>query len=203
VAFNGPGGHSFGAFGIVNPMGALARTVVGLYEVEVPKEPKTTYSASVVGGGTSVNSIPESVWLQVDMRSEGPEQLAALERQFLEIVERSVEAENAARSTKDGSINAEPEVIGDRPAGRTAADSEIVRFTEAAYRSEGIDVASRASSTDANMPMSLGIPAITVSRSASGDRAHAPDEWLGIQKADNVKLRRILLASILATAGVE
>ena len=203
VTFNGPGGHSFGAFGIVNPMGALARTVSGLYEVEVPKEPKTTYSASVVGGGTSVNSIPESVWLQVDMRSEGPEQLAALERQFLAIVERSVVAENAARSTSEGRISAEPELIGDRPAGSTAADLDIVRFTEAAYRAEGIEVASRASSTDSNLPMSLGIPAITVSRSASGGRAHAPDEWLGIEKVENVKLKRILLASILATAGVE
>lgn len=202
VTFKGPGGHSYGAFGIVNPMGALGRTIVDLYRIEVPSQPKTTYSAGVVGGGTSVNSIPESVWLQVDMRSEAPEPLAALERQFLGIVERAVAAENQARSTSEGRISAEPELIGDRPAGSTPDSADIVRFAEAAYRSEGITLEKRSSSTDSNLPMSLGIPAVTVSRSASGGRAHSPDEWLGIEKADNVKLKRILLAMILATAGV-
>lgn len=202
MTFKGPGGHSYGAFGIVNPMAALGQTVVELYKVEVPAKPKTTYSASVVGGGISVNSIPEQVWLEVDMRSEDPGQLATLEQQFLAIVDRSVEAENSARSTEDGRISAEKKKIGDRPAGETPPSTDIVRFAEAAYRAEGIDVERRASSTDSNLPMSLDIPAITLSRGASGGRAHAPDEWLGIEKADNVKLKRILLATILATAGV-
>ena len=201
VTYKGPGGHSYGAFGIVNPMGALGQTVTDLYKVRVPQKPKTTYSASVVGGGTSVNSIPESVWLEVDMRSEDSTELAKLERQFLAIVARSVEAENAARSTREGRVTAEPKKIGDRPAGRTPDSADIIRFAEAAYRGEGITVRKSASSTDSNIPMSLGIPAITLSRSASGGRAHAPDEWIGIEKADNVKLKRILLATVLATAG--
>ena len=203
VTYKGPGGHSYGAFGIVNPMGALGQTVLELYKVEVPEEPKTTYSASVVGGGTSVNSIPEQVWLEVDMRSEQPGELAKLERQFLRIVDRSVEAENAARSTAEGRITAERKKIGDRPAGETPASSDIVRFAEAAYRAEGIEVRRAASSTDANIPMSLDIPSVTMSRVATGGRAHAPDEWIGIEKDANVKLKRILLATILATAGAE
>jgi acetylornithine deacetylase/succinyl-diaminopimelate desuccinylase-like protein len=202
VTFKGPGGHSYGAFGLVNPMAALGQTVVDLYKVQVPAKPKTTYSASVVGGGTSVNSIPEEVWLQVDMRSEDPAPLASLEREFLAIVHRAVASENRERSTKDGKITAEPELIGDRPAGRTPASADIVRFAEAAYRAEGIAVKQTASSTDANLPMSLGIPAVTMSRVATGGRAHAPDEWIGVEKPANVKLKRILLATILATAGV-
>ena len=202
ITYKGPGGHSYGAFGLVNPMAALGQTVVDLYKLQVPANPKTTYSASVVGGGTSVNSIPESVWLDVDMRSASAAELAKLETQFLAVVERSVAAENAARSTRDGRISAEPKKIGDRPAGQTPPSADIVRFAEAAYRTEGINVRRTDASTDSNLPMSLGIPAITMSRVARGARAHAPDEWIGIEKAPNVKLKRILLATILATAGV-
>ena len=201
VTYKGPGGHSYGAFGIVNPMGALAGTVSGLYQLPVPARPKTTYSASVIGGGTSVNSIPEEVWLEVDMRSESADELAKLEQQFLAVVDRSVEAENGARSTKEGRVSADRKKIGDRPAGSTRDDADIVRFAEAAYRAEGITVRKSASSTDSNLPMSLGIPAATLSRVATGGRAHAPDEWVGIEKADNVKLKRILLTIILASAG--
>ena len=202
VTFRGPGGHSWGAFGIVNPMAALAGTVAGLYRVEVPKDPKTTYSASVVGGGTSVNAIPEEVWLEVDMRSASAEELAKLDRQFLAVVGSAVAAENGARSTGQGSVTAEPKLIGDRPAGRTALDADLLRHTLAAYRSEGIEVRQAAASTDGNVPMSLGIPSVTVSGNATGGRAHAPDEWIGTDKAENVRLKRIVLAAILAAAGM-
>jgi acetylornithine deacetylase/succinyl-diaminopimelate desuccinylase-like protein len=202
VTFRGPGGHSYGAFGLVNPMAALAGAVSALYRIEVPTSPKTTYSASVVGGGTSVNAIPEEVWLEVDMRSESAEALATLEKAFLAGVERSVAAENAARSTKEGKISAEAKPIGDRPAGQTPDSADIVRFATAAYKAEGIELKRTSASTDSNLPMSLGIPAVTLSRTARSARAHAPDEWIGIEKADNVKLKRIALATILAVAGV-
>ena len=201
VTFNGPGGHSYGAFGIVNPMVALANTVAGLYAIKVPADPKTTYSASVVGGGTSVNAIPDEVWLEVDMRSASAAELAKLEKQFLALVPQAVAAENAARSTAPGKVSAQLKPIGDRPAGATPADADIVRFAEAAYRAEGLKVDSGTASTDSNIPMSLGIPALTMSRVAEGGRAHAPDEWIDVSKAPNVKLKRILLSTILATAG--
>jgi acetylornithine deacetylase/succinyl-diaminopimelate desuccinylase-like protein len=202
VTFKGPGGHSYGAFGIVNPMAALAQTVTGLYKLKVPSEPKTTYSASVVGGGTSVNAIPAEVWLEVDMRSASAAELAKLETQFLAIVPKAVAAENAARSTKPGKISAELKPIGDRPAGHTDPNADIVRFAEAAFRSEGIAVKKGTSSTDSNIPMSLRIPAITMGHIADGGRAHSPDEWIDTAKAPNLKLKRILLATILAAAGM-
>jgi tripeptide aminopeptidase len=202
VTFKGPGGHSYGAFGIVNPLVPLATTVSDLYKLDVPANPKTTYSASVIGGGTSVNAIPEQVWLEVDMRSASAAELAKLERQFLEIVPRAVAAENAARSTASGKISADVKPIGARPAGATPPDAEIVRFAEAAYQAEGLKLEKATSSTDANEPMSLGIPAITMSRIANGGGAHSPGEWVDVEKAPNVKLKRILLATILATAGV-
>jgi acetylornithine deacetylase/succinyl-diaminopimelate desuccinylase-like protein len=202
VTFKGPGGHSYGAFGLVNPMGALAGAVTELYAIKVPASPKTTYSASVVGGGTSVNAIPEEVWLEVDMRSESAEALGTLERSFLAGVERAVAAENAARSTREGKVTADLKPIGDRPAGTTAETADIVRLATAAWKVEGIALKYASASTDANLPMSLGIPAVTMSRVARNARAHSPDEWIGIEKADNVKLKRMALATILAAAGM-
>jgi len=202
VTFKGPGGHSYGAFGLVNPLVPLATTVNELYKLNVPKNPKTTYSASVIGGGTSVNAIPEQVWLEVDMRSASAAELQKLEQQFLAIVPRAVAAENAARLTTTGRVTADLKPIGDRPAGATKRDSDIVRVAEAAYRAEGITVKQDTSSTDSNVPMNLGIPAITLSRIAKGGGAHSPGEWVDVDKAPNVKLKRILLTTILGTAGV-
>jgi tripeptide aminopeptidase len=202
VTFKGPGGHSYGAFGIVNPLAALAATVTELYKLSVPTEPKTTYSASVIGGGTSVNTIPDQVWLEVDMRSVSAAELDNLERQFLDIVPRTVAAENAARSTRVGSVKAELKPIGTRPAGSTPADADIVRYAEAAYRAEAISVSKGTSSTDSNEPMRLGIPAITLSHIARASGAHSPAEWVDVEKAPNVRLKRVLLTTILATAGV-
>ena len=202
ITYKGPGGHSYGAFGIINPLVPLATTVTELYKIEVPSEPKTTYSASVIGGGTSVNAIPNQVWLEVDMRSASAAELATLEKQFLAIVPRAVAQENAARSTRVGTISAEVKPIGDRPAGHTPDSADIVRFAEAAYRAEGLQMDKGTSSTDANEPMSLGIPAITMSRVVKSFGAHSPAEWIDVEKAPNVKLKRILLSTILATAGV-
>lgn len=203
VTFKGPGGHSYGAFGLVNPMAAMSQAVVDFYKMPVPADIKTTYSASVVGGGTSVNSIPDEVWMDFDMRSESAAELAKLEKNFLAIMAAAAETENKARSTKEGPVTAEPKVIGDRPAGQTDRASDLVQFVTAAYRSEGVDLAYRSSSTDANLPISLGIPAITISRVVRGERAHALDEWVGIEKDPNVQLKKIALATIIAVAGME
>jgi acetylornithine deacetylase/succinyl-diaminopimelate desuccinylase-like protein len=201
VTFKGPGGHSYGAFGLVNPAAALAGMIAELYRIEPPKAPKTTYNVGVIAGGTSVNAIPESASAEIDMRSESAAELARLEQSFLAAVQRAAAAENEARSTGEGPVIAEARPIGDRPAGQTPESADIVRFAAAAYRSEGVTLTYHSASTDSNLPISLGIPAVTLSRVASGGRAHAPDEWIGIEKAPNVKLKRIVLATILATAG--
>lgn len=201
LSFKGPGGHSFGAFGLVNPMTAMSQTVVDLYKISVPKAPKTTFSASVVGGGSSVNAIPREVWLEVDMRSESATELATLEKSFLATVDRAVASENAARSIKDGAISVEKKIVGDRPAGNTASDTALVRQTSAAYAAEGVAARLSFSSTDANVPMSLGIPAITIPRAATGERGHSPDEWIDISAPESLRVKRMDLLAILAAAG--
>jgi acetylornithine deacetylase/succinyl-diaminopimelate desuccinylase-like protein len=178
LAFKGPGGHSYGAFGIVNPMAAMAETVSGLYAIDVPSDPKTTYAASVVSGGTSVNTIPDEILLEVDMRSSDPAALAQLEQAMLAAAEAAVAGENAARSVNAGVVTLTPQLIGDRPAGSTAVDHPLVRDAIAASQAAGFTPRLDASSTDANIPMSLGIPALTIGTGAGGGRTHSVDEYL-------------------------
>lgn len=203
VTFTGPGGHSFGAFGLVNPMVAMSQTVVDLYKVEVPKSPKTTYSASVTGGGTSVNSIPNKVFMEFDMRSASAEELGKLEQRFLGIVSAAVDGENRARSTREGEIKVDLKVIGDRPAGSTPADSELVKVAQAAITANGLKPELNTSSTDANVPMHLGIPGITIGSGGSGGRAHSLDEWIDVEKGASLKGMLPGLTMLLAMAEME
>ncbi|MBU3078235.1 M20/M25/M40 family metallo-hydrolase [Sphingomonas sp. XMGL2] len=203
VTFKGPGGHSYGAFGLVNPMVAMSQAVVDFYKIPVPQGIKTTYSASVVGGGTSVNAIPREVWMEFDMRSESAAELAKVEKRFLEILPQAAAGENAARSTKEGPITVDIKLIGDRPAGQTDRSSDIVQFASAAYAAEGIPLRFSSSSTDSNIAISLGIPAITIGRVANSGRGHSLDEWIGTEKEPNVRLQKMDLAMILAMAGMK
>jgi di/tripeptidase len=203
VTFKGPGGHSYGAFGIVNPMTAMARAVTDLYAVQTPKEPKTTYSASVTGGGTSVNSIPNSVFMEFDMRSESAAELAKLDQTLVGILDKAVEGENAARDTRNGKISYEAKVIGERPAGNTPQTAEIVKLTAGAITALGFSPQHEDSSTDSNVPMSLGIPAVTIGAGGKAGRAHALDEWIDVEKGESLKGMQVGLAALLAVAGVQ
>ncbi|KQV55901.1 MULTISPECIES: M20/M25/M40 family metallo-hydrolase [unclassified Caulobacter] len=203
VTFKGPGGHSYGAFGIVNPMAAMAQAVTDLYAVQTPKQPKTTYSASVTGGGTSVNSIPNSVFMEFDMRSESAAELAKLDQTLVGILDKAVAGENAARSIQDGKVSYEAKVIGERPAGNTPETADIVVLTAAAISALGFKPEHEDSSTDSNVPMSLGIPAVTIGAGGKGGRAHALDEWIDVEKAPTVKGMQVGLAALLAAAGME
>ena len=203
VTFRGPGGHSYGAYGLVNPMAAMGATVVEMNKLRPPANPKTTYVTSVVGGGTSVNAIPDSIWLEVDMRSESPAELARIDGQFRQIVQEAVPAENTARSTRAGVITADLKRIGERPAGATPRDAEIVRLTAAAIRAGGQTPLFTAGSTDSNLPISLGIPAVTIGSGGSGGRAHAPDEWIDVARPASVEGMGIGLSAVLAVAGYQ
>jgi tripeptide aminopeptidase len=202
VTFRGPGGHSFGAFGIVNPMFAMARAIDELAQVRVPESPRTTFSASVTGGGTSINSIPNEVWTDFDLRSESAEELATLEARFLAIVADAVRAENHARSVIAGSITAETKPTGDRPAGRTDPDSDLVRLAHAAIAAHGFTPGFEASSTDANIPMSLGIPAIKIGTGGTGGRAHSLEEWIDVTPDPSIRGMAAGLTTLLGLAGV-
>lgn len=200
--FRGPGGHSYGAFGIVNPMAAMAQATRRLYEIEVPRQPRTTYSASVTGGGVSVNSIPAEVFTEYDMRSESPQALASLEARLLAIFEEVVAEENAARSTSQGEVTVEAKMIGDRPAGGTAADSPFILGLAGAVTALGYEPRLSASSTDSNIPMSLGVPAATMGSGGTGGRAHALDEWIDVEPQESVRGMSAGLLAILTAAGV-
>lgn len=201
IVFKGPGGHSYGAFGIVNPMAAMGAAIADIYRLQPPATPKTTFSASVTGGGTSVNAIPSEVFVDIDMRSEDAAALATLEKQVLGIVAKSVADENAARSTRVGQVSVDPQPIGDRPAGRTPADAAIVQVTQAAVTARGFKPTLDASSTDANIAMSLGVPAVTIGAGGSGGRAHALDEWTDVAKPESVKGMGVGLLALMTTAG--
>ncbi|KTE21303.1 peptidase M20 [Sphingopyxis sp. H050] len=203
ITWKGPGGHSFSAFGLVNPMTAMSQAVVDLYKIQVPAQPRTTYAASVTGGGTSVNSIPNEAYMEFDMRSESPAELAKLEQAFLGVVRKSVESENTARSVKEGPITADIKLIGDRPAGETAATQPIVQNAQAIIRANGLKPISSFSSTDSNLPMSLGIPAVTIGSGGEGGRAHALDEWIDVEKTKSLSGAKVGLGILLATAGVQ
>ncbi len=202
VTFRGPGGHSFMDFGIVSPAFALAGAMSGLSRLEVPAEPKTTFSASVVGGGTSVNSIPNEVWVEVDLRSDDADELRRIDAAFAAIVERALAEENAARDTRKGAVTAEAKLIGDRPAGAIDAASDLVAHARAAASALGFAPRSVASSTDASIPISLGIPGIAVSAGA-GDGAHTLGEWIDVEPERSLHDAQLAFATILAMAGME
>jgi tripeptide aminopeptidase len=203
VSFRGPGGHSFSAFGLVNPAYAMARAMLTLSALAAPEVPQTTHCASVMGGGTSVNAIPNEVWMEVDLRSQSAAELARLEAEFLAGVEAATAAENAARSTREGAIVAEVTPIGDRPAGHTAPDTAIVQLATAAVAAHGYTPQQSYSSTDANIPMSLGIPAIKIGSGGRGGHAHSLEEWIDVEPVESLRGMSASLATILAVAGME
>ena len=131
-------------------------------KVVVPATPKTTFNVGVMGGGTSVNSIPGECWMDVDMRSESPAELTKLDRTFHALMQQAVDEENAARSTTQGRIAVDLKLIGDRPSGETPATSPLAATAAAAVRALGMTPTFNYSSTDSNIPISRGIPAITI-----------------------------------------
>jgi len=200
VAFKGPGGHSYGAFGLVNPAYAMAAAIARFSDVQVPASPKTTFNVGVVTGGTSVNSIPSAVSMDVDMRSESCAELAKVDAAFLAIVKSAVADENRARSTREGRIEADPTVIGERPCGETPMEAPILKTTAAVVQAFGLKPSYGFSSTDSNIPMSMGIPALTIGRGPGG-RSHSPDEWTDVAPAGVAQSVEVALAIVLAVAG--
>jgi len=202
VTFKGPGGHSYGSFGIVNPAYAMAKAIDKLSRIQVPSDPRTTFNVGVVSGGTSVNSIPNEVSMEVDMRSESEEELAKENATFLSLMREAVDEENKARSTAEGRIELDAKLVGDRPGGGTAIGSTMVQAASAVIREFGMIPHYGIASTDANIPMSMRIPAITIDSGGPGGRAHALDEWIDVEKASNLKGINVAMGVLLSLAGV-
>jgi tripeptide aminopeptidase len=189
VTFKGPGGHSFGAFGLANPIHALGRATAVIADLQVPATPKTTFNVGRIGGGTSVNSIPFEAWMEIDMRSSDATALADVDRRINAAIDDAVLAENK-RWGKTHQVDVDKKLVGDRPAGRTGADTPIVQTALSVAKALGFEPHLLEGSTDSNLPMSLGIPAITISGGGTGHKAHALDEsfdttdsWKGTQRA--------------------
>jgi tripeptide aminopeptidase len=201
VTFKGPGGHSYGAFGLVSPAFAMGSAMQKFSKMTVPAAPKTTFNVGVIGGGTSVNSIPGESWMDVDMRSESPAELAKLDRTFRALMQQAADEENAARSTGQGRITVDLKLIGDRPSGETPKTAPLVQTAAAAIHALGMTPRFNYGSTDANLPISLGIPAITIDSGGRGDRAHALDEWIDVERTASLKGIESALLTLLALAG--
>ena len=188
VTFKGPGGHSYGAFGMVNPIQALGRAMSRIADFQVPTEPKTTFNVGRIGGGTSVNAIPYEAWAEVDMRSADPAALKSLDAKFHKAIDDAVADENARWGSR--ALTVEKTLVGDRPAGRTPADAPIVVASVSVTKALSFPVSLDEGSTDSNIPMNMGIPAITIDGGGRGRGAHALDEafdttdsWQGSQRA--------------------
>lgn len=202
VTFKGPGGHSWGAFGTVSPAFAMGDAIARMGQLKVAKSPKVSYNVGIVSGGTSVNSIPFEVAMEVDMRAVDPAALKDIDATFKKIVADAVDAENAARSTTNGKITFEMKLIGERPSGTTSPDSPVLRQLAATMGVFDKVPVWETNSTDANIPISLGIPAFAIGRNSGGKsgRGHSLDEWVDVEKTQAVKDFELAAAMILSIA---
>jgi acetylornithine deacetylase/succinyl-diaminopimelate desuccinylase-like protein len=196
VTYKGPGGHSYGAFGMPNPMHALGRAIAALADFQVPADPRVTFSVGVVEGGTSVNSIAASASMLVDMRSVDAAALQALDDRFQKAVRDALAAENG-RWQSDVELTVQVDTAGIRPAGSQPAGAPVVRAATDAARALGLQAPIGASSTDANIPISLGIPAVTVDGGGDGGGAHSLDEWFDTRDSHRGTQWVLLYASTL------
>ncbi|HJO03979.1 MAG TPA: M20/M25/M40 family metallo-hydrolase [Acidobacteriota bacterium] len=201
VTYRGPGGHSFGAFGMPNPMHALGRAIAKIADFQVPTQPKVTFSVGILEGGTSVNSIPFSAAMSVDMRSLDVNALEELDSQFRVALQEALDEENGRWDT-DIDLTYDIEVIGIRPAGLQLESAPIVRAALATARAAGIEAQLNSSSTDSNIPISLGIPAVTIDGGGHGTGAHSPSVEI-FDSTDSHKGSQWALLLTLALAGIE
>ncbi len=176
VTVTGPGGHSYGAFGLANPIQGIGRMMAHIDEIQVPTEPKTTFNVGVVGGGTSVNSIPFEAWFEFDERSPDTKSLDAVDAKFKVAVQQGLDEENERWKNK-GKLSVKFETLGVRPAGETPMSSAIVATATASVKALGFGEAMYgAGSSDSNVPMHLGIPAITIGGGGKDAGAHSLHE---------------------------
>jgi tripeptide aminopeptidase len=200
VSIEGPGGHSWSDFGMPNPITALARGIVEFSRTPMPEEPRSTFNFGIISGGNSVNSIPTRADVKVDLRSEDEAELGRLESELRKAFAEAVGAEMAAAS--EGSpLTLKISVIGVRPAGKLAEDSPLLAAIENADRYLSNRSRLERSSTDANLPLSQGIPAIAIGGGGEGGGAHSLNEWYD-PAGRELGLKRALL-TILAVAGAQ
>jgi len=202
VTFRGPGGHSWGAFGLANPHHALGEAIedwVHAADAYTRDGPRTSYNVGRIGGGTSVNSIPFESWMEVDMRSVSDERLNGVDSLFQRALRRAVERQNEVRRRGDP-LTVDVEMIGDRPSGLISAETPFIQRGMAATVALGLEPSLGRSSTDSNIPISMGVPAMTIGGGGIGYGAHSLDEYY-VNEEGHVGIQRALLI-VAAQAGV-
>lgn len=202
VEITGPGGHSWGDFGLPNPVHALGRAVSKLAGYPLPREPRTTFNVGRIEGGTTINAIPEKAAMEVDLRSGADVELQRLDAFFRRALRQAADEENSNRRPGDPLLDLRVDLIGERPSGETPADSPLVELAVEATRILGIEPRLDQSSTDSNLPISLGIPAITLGAGGTAGCSHTLAEWydptgreLGLKRALLLVLRVVGLAT--------
>ncbi|MCA9737901.1 MAG: M20/M25/M40 family metallo-hydrolase [Gemmatimonadota bacterium] len=202
ATFKGPGGHSWGAFGMANPAHALSRAVTHFANVAdtlTRSGPRTSYNVGTLTGGTSVNSIPFEVSMEVDMRSESPEALQRIDAAFRAAMQRGLEDENAVRR-HGPALELVLDQVGNRPSGEHPDDLPLVQRAVAAAAVFGEEAEGGFGSTDSNIPIALGVPAVTIGRGGVGGEGHAPGEWW-INRDGHLAIQNALLL-LVAEAGL-
>jgi tripeptide aminopeptidase len=201
ITFRGPGGHSWSDFGVPNPIVLLSRALARFSEVQTPESPRTTFNVGVISGGTSVNSIPESATARVDLRSASMEELQKLEDRLRECAAEAWREAPLSHRSGELKVTLAIESIGDRPAAELPPDARILQIVRAVDKHLRIESFPRLASTDANVPLALGIEATTIGAGGDGGGAHTLREWFDCTNRD-LGLKRILLV-LLALTGVQ
>jgi tripeptide aminopeptidase len=202
LTFTGPGGHSYEDFGIGNPAVAMAGTIMKMLAAHTPVSPKTTWNFGVFSGGTSVNTIPSSLTVAVDLRSDDAGELDSLDKYLVASADGAVKEENARHSSAAGTVAASFKLIGERPTGRTPETSSLIRIASDAFTRAGARVRYEIHSTDANIAMSLGIPAMTIGNGIDAFQRHAPGEYLVVDRSLNTRMIAADLAIIVGAANL-
>ena len=200
VEVEGPGGHSWADRGAPNPIVALGAAVHEVSTLALPHPAQSSLTVARIGGGTSINAIPDGAWMEIDMRSEVPGALAEMEEGVRRVLARVLEDENGARRTGTDALTARVRVIGDRPSGETSPRSALVRAASAVTAALGARPELVGSSTDANVPMALGVPSIAIGVGGDSGGIHTLDEWYSNENGALGVERALLI--ILAAAGV-
>jgi acetylornithine deacetylase/succinyl-diaminopimelate desuccinylase-like protein len=199
VTFRGPGGHSWAAFGVVNPANAVGRAAALLADLPppTPHAPRTTCAVVRLGGGTGLNSIPQEAWLDLDLRSEDPRALTQLDVTVHAALERAADDENRRRTPGTPPLRLDLQLLGDRPSGVTPRTHPLVQAAVAANHVLGRDAELASASTDANVPIALGIPAIALGAGGKAGDAHLATEWY-----ENVEGALGIVRALLVTAAM-
>jgi len=201
ATYRGPGGHSWAAFGVANPATAVGLAAAAIAAQPAPVSPRTTSAVVRLGGGTGLNSIPQEAWLDLDLRSEDPQALAELDGRVRAALSRAKDEEDRRRTPGTPPLQLEVQLLGDRPSGLTPRTHPLVQAALAATRAVGKEGELAAASTDANVPIALGIPAIALGAGGRAGDAHLTTEWYENDGGVTGVIRALLVAAAVAGVG--